>query len=78
MKISIIIYPKRNQFWQSLEEGAGKRCSDCGSGYIRVLEDVNRDLPQTVVQVGLLAAENQHDFGRHVHCAEIGRALSMA
>ena len=20
----------RNQFWQSLEEGAGKRCSECG------------------------------------------------
>ena len=25
----------RNQFWQSLEEGAGKRCSEC---------DVHRDL----------------------------------
>ena len=21
----------RNQMWQSLEEGAGKRCSDCGA-----------------------------------------------
>ena len=71
MKISVIIYLRRNQFWRCLEEGAGKRFLDCGSGYLRVLEDVNCDLPRTVVQVGLLTAENQHGFGGHVHCAEI-------
>ena len=78
MKISVIIYPKRNQFWQSLEEAAGKRCSDCSSGYLHVPEDVNCDLPRTVVQVGLLTAENQHSFGRHVRCAEIRTFIGVA
>ena len=32
----------RNQFWQSLEEGAGKRCLECGGA----TEDFNRRFPE--------------------------------
>ena len=46
----------RNQIWQSLEEGAGKRCSECASNHLNA---------SVLLQSEFTAAQNNVEHDRY-------------
>ena len=62
----------RNQFWQSLEEGAGKRCSECGKSSVSV---ANRVCASDVVVTSYPLASSTHtEWTRRVRSGVLRRA----
>ena len=66
-----------DQFWQSLEEGAGKRCSECGKSSVSV---ANRVCASDVVVTSYPLASSTHrvDEEGEVRCLEAGTQTFVA